>query len=106
MINRANNSDDQGGRNSPGKRRIPRAPFLFGAKALDKASQPKKTKGIPIKGDGAGTGAAGAKDPPGNSGSGGEFDGLDMTEVIKTLIETAREQGHLTYDDINDVLPD
>ena len=29
-----------------------------------------------------------------------------MTEVIKTLIEMAREQGHLTYDDINEVLPD
>ena len=29
-----------------------------------------------------------------------------MTEVIKTLIEVAREQGHLTYDDINEVLAD
>jgi RNA polymerase primary sigma factor len=29
-----------------------------------------------------------------------------MIEAIKTLIETAREQGHLTYDDINEVVAD
>src|SRR4029077_15836573 len=30
----------------------------------------------------------------------------DMTEVIKVLVNLAREQGRLTYDDINDALPD
>ena len=29
-----------------------------------------------------------------------------MVEAVKTLIETAREQGHLTYDDINEVVAD
>ena len=47
-----------------------------------------------------------AKDHPGNASSGDQLEGLNMTEVIKTLIEMAREQGHLTYDDINDVLPE
>ncbi|HXP59358.1 MAG TPA: RNA polymerase sigma factor region1.1 domain-containing protein, partial [Dongiaceae bacterium] len=31
---------------------------------------------------------------------------LDFTETIKTLLHLSREHGHLTYDDINDVLPD
>ena len=30
----------------------------------------------------------------------------DMTETIKTLLHLAQEHGHVTYDDINDVLPD
>jgi len=106
MINRANNPGDERGRNSPGKRRLLRAPFIFGSKACGKASQPRKTKGIPVKGDGAEAGTAAAKDPAGNASSSGQFEPLNMTEVIKTLIEMAREQGHLTYDDINDVLPD
>src|SRR5207302_7742135 len=32
--------------------------------------------------------------------------GLDITEKVKDLIRLAKEQGHLTYDDVNDALPD
>src|SRR5581483_9821985 len=32
--------------------------------------------------------------------------GLDLTEKIRELLTLAKEQGHLTYDDINDALPD
>ncbi|MBM3839300.1 MAG: RNA polymerase sigma factor RpoD [Verrucomicrobia bacterium] len=32
--------------------------------------------------------------------------GLDLTEKVKDLVRLAQEQGHLTYDDINDALPD
>ncbi len=31
---------------------------------------------------------------------------VDLNETIKTLLHLAREHGHLTYDDINDALPD
>jgi len=31
---------------------------------------------------------------------------LDLAETIKTLLHLAQENGHVTYDDINDVLPD
>ncbi len=31
---------------------------------------------------------------------------MDLAEVIKTLLHLAHENGHVTYDDINDVLPD
>src|SRR5882672_10166037 len=30
----------------------------------------------------------------------------DLTETIKTLVQLAREHGHVTYDDINDALPE
>ncbi len=32
--------------------------------------------------------------------------GIDFTETIKTLLHLAQEHGYVTYDDINDVLPD
>src|SRR5689334_17539664 len=105
MVNRVNNPGDERGRRSPSKRRLARAPFLFGAKASGKASATGKPEGIPIKVDGAEAATAVAKDHPGNASSGGQLEPLNMPEVIKTLIEMAREQGHLTYDDINDVLP-
>jgi RNA polymerase primary sigma factor len=31
---------------------------------------------------------------------------VDLNETIKTLLHLAHEHGHITYDDINDVLPD
>jgi RNA polymerase primary sigma factor len=31
---------------------------------------------------------------------------VDLTETVKTLLHFAQEHGHVTYDDINDVLPD
>jgi RNA polymerase primary sigma factor len=32
--------------------------------------------------------------------------GLDLTEKVKDLIRLSREQGHLTYEDVNEALPD
>jgi RNA polymerase primary sigma factor len=32
--------------------------------------------------------------------------GSDLTEKVKDLIRLAKDQGHLTYDDVNDALPD
>jgi RNA polymerase primary sigma factor len=32
--------------------------------------------------------------------------GVDLTEKVKDLLRLAREQGHLTYEDVNDALPD
>ena len=31
---------------------------------------------------------------------------LDLTETIKTLLHLSQEHGYITYDDINDILPD
>ena len=32
--------------------------------------------------------------------------GLDLTQKVKDLLRLAKEQGHLTYDDLSDALPD
>ncbi|HUC84275.1 MAG TPA: RNA polymerase sigma factor region1.1 domain-containing protein, partial [Candidatus Acidoferrales bacterium] len=31
---------------------------------------------------------------------------FDLTETIKTLLHLSQEHGYVTYDDINDILPD
>ena len=36
----------------------------------------------------------------------GHVQTADLTETIKTLLHLAHEHGHVTYDDINDILPD
>ena len=40
------------------------------------------------------------------AGSIGAKSGVDLTEKIRELLILAKEQGHLTYDDINDTLPE
>src|SRR5579863_1467041 len=32
--------------------------------------------------------------------------GVDLTEKVKDLVRLAKEQGHLTYEEVNDALPD
>jgi RNA polymerase primary sigma factor len=43
---------------------------------------------------------------PGTLAPGKSASAVDLTETIKTLLHLAHEHGHVTYDDINDVLPD
>src|SRR3989442_13285814 len=45
----------------------------------------------------------GAAEP---AGSNHKQPGLDLSEKIKDLLRLAKEQGHLTYDDVSGVLPD
>jgi len=42
----------------------------------------------------------------GDPDAGAESEVVDQTETLKTLLHLAREQGQLTYDDINDLLPE
>ena len=44
--------------------------------------------------------------PGWHCGSGPAQSTVDLTETIKTLLHLAQEHGYITYDDINDVLPD
>ena len=106
MIDRANNSGDERGRTRPSKARSPRTPFIFGGKACGKGSQSKKLQDTPVDANGAERGKVVAKSQEGNAIADGQFGPADMTEAIKTLIEMAREQGQLTYDDINEVVAD
>ena len=63
---------------------------------VDKAAGTKSGDGLAT---GKGTGIAAA-------GAGGSVTPVDLNETIKTLVHLAHENGHVTYDDINDILPD
>jgi len=53
------------------------------------------------------TAASGAPvDPKLDTGTIKTKSGVDLTEKVRELVLLAKEQGHLTYDDINDALPD
>ena len=90
-----------------GSPRRSRRPFVFGAKATSRgASQPKQAlKHAPHAG-------AADRDKAVRAGNGGEpvaagpLEVSPLTETLKALLEVAREQNYLTYDDINDVVPE
>jgi RNA polymerase primary sigma factor len=56
--------------------------------------------------DSAKTAEPGAEPPRLDAGSIKTKSGVDLTEKVRELLLLAKEQGHLTYDDINDALPD
>ncbi len=60
--------------------------------------QPKATTASQAKAAYANAHPAPATTTPGQA--------IDLTETIKTLLHLAHEHGHVTYDDINDILPD
>jgi len=41
-----------------------------------------------------------------NPAAGARSEAADLTETIKALLQVAREQNYLTYDDVNELLPD
>ena len=108
MIKRTNNNPGDGAeRKGPKRTRAARTPFIFGAKAAGgKAAEPEKAKKPRAAASRADRGHEVEKVREGTAKADGGFGPADMTETMKTLIRMAREQGHLTYDDINEVLPD
>ena len=107
LNSRAKNHGGGRGRTAPGKPQRRRHPFIFGAKAArSNEAQPKKGH---INGVEAGGAAQGKVLHTGNGGKamgGARSEAPDLTETIKALLQVAREQSHLTYDDINELLPD
>jgi len=86
----------------------PKAAAQMQASSPQSHPQPEAHRGRPAKADllppkpGAPGGkAAGQPAVPGVPGQ-----PIDLTETIKTLLHLAHENGHVTYDDINDILPD
>jgi len=89
------------------KTRPSRTPFVFGGRAAEgKGSQPKKSQGKAAERGKAESVAKVVKGPERDPIGDGQSGPVDMTEATKTLIRMAREQGHLTYDDVNEVLAD
>src|SRR5580700_5274889 len=77
--------------------------------AKAKAESGNATNGTPHRnGSANGTPAAadGADSRLLDAGSIKTKSGVDLTEKVRELLLLAKEQGHLTYDDINDALPD
>jgi RNA polymerase primary sigma factor len=106
MLKRAKNSCYDAGRTAAGKTQPSRPPFVFGASAAGgKGSQPKKTQPPRLETAVIQRATPVEQSPEGTLIASGPKS-ADMTEAIKTLIQMAREQGHLTYDDINEVLAD
>ncbi|HEY5345851.1 MAG TPA: RNA polymerase sigma factor RpoD [Verrucomicrobiae bacterium] len=47
-----------------------------------------------------------ASNPPPAPATGSALTTVDLTETVKTLLHLSQEHGYITYDDINDILPD
>jgi RNA polymerase primary sigma factor len=107
LSNRPKNDGGGRERTASGKPQRPRHPFIFGAKADDRQElQPKKARNNGVE---AGSAAQDKVLHTGNDGTpaaGARPEAADLTETIKALLQVAREQSHLTYDDINELLPD
>jgi RNA polymerase primary sigma factor len=104
---RAKNCDGPKEPGAPGHVHRPRGPFVFGAKAAARnGSEPGQTRSrlagarsvAPGKDVHAGDGAKAVAGAPDEL--------ADLAATIKSLLVLAREQGQLTYDDINELLPE
>ena len=90
--------------------RKPRQRFIISAKAARAlrpfdSAQEKGQKGQNHRE----TAASGAGSPQSHNQTGAVTSNsqpVDLTQTIKTLVQLAREHGHVTYDDINEILPE
>jgi RNA polymerase primary sigma factor len=97
----------------PEKGTTPRRRFVL-TSAKTKLSPPPPGPAARTNGQSAGNGrpaplaeskVGGAVIPPGITVN-PTATGIDLTETVKTLLHLAQENGYVTYDDINDILPD
>ena len=86
-----------------------RRPFVISSKAKRDGTKPTEPKSKAKQAVTA-SGTAGQKTPasgqPNATASATPNSTVDLTETIKTLVHLGQEHGYVTYDDINDVLPD
>src|SRR6266478_4145784 len=96
---------------SSGEARKPRKRFIISAKAAGRLVSPPPRPTDQIRIEEAQTHSASRAKAAYASNHeaaapGARSQVVDLTQTIKTLVQLAREQGHVTYDDINDILPD
>jgi RNA polymerase primary sigma factor len=113
MLNRkeskAVNRPGKGARTAPAaqapKRDKPRRRFIISSKA---AARTEARPAEPHNGSAKAHPPVPAKPVPGAqpAAPGTPATPIDLAETIKTLVHLAHENGHVTYDDINDILPD
>src|SRR6266566_4177027 len=88
--------------------RTPRKRFIISAKAAGRVAPPppEQVRHEEAQAHSASRAKAAYASNHEAAAPGARSQALDLTQTIKTLVQLAREQGHVTYDDINDILPD
>src|ERR1039457_2525290 len=87
------------------KERPPRRRFIISSKSISHAPQaPAPTSTAQTQDKPKKNGALATKPEPNVSMT--TTSAVDLTEIVKTLLHLSQENGYVTYDDINDVLPD
>jgi len=107
LVDGADTHGRNGHRNASGQERRPRRRFIISSKAAARADSraPQVRNGLG-KPPSLPAGKAGVV-PGGQAAAGANPAApVDLAETIKTLLHLAHENGHITYDDINDVLPE
>ena len=84
----------------------PRRRFIISAKAAARADISAQSNQNGTSKAAAGAAVAKTLTPPKAPVPGVPASPVDLAETIKTLLHLAHENGHITYDDINDVLPE
>src|SRR6266851_8616402 len=94
---------------SSGEAPTPRKRFIISAKAAGRLASPPPPEQIrneEAQAHSASRAKAAYASNHEAAAPGARSQAVDLTQTIKTLVQLAREQGHVTYDDINDILPD
>ena len=107
LTNGAHTSANGHGRTLPGKARPGRRRFIISPKAPghSHSASPETRNGLG-KVQTASQAKAAYASSHATPAAGAPAKAVDLTETIKTLLHLAHEHGHVTYDDINDILPD
>src|SRR5579862_3573176 len=108
LSNGADNHGRGGQRSSPAAKGRPRRRFIISAKAAGRTDTSAHPHPHPPQNGGAKPNALPGRPLPGAKPAvpGTPPSPVDLAETIKTLLHLAHENGHITYDDINDILPD
>jgi RNA polymerase primary sigma factor len=104
-------------KNSPqAKRSSPKAPklkappvrrrFVISSKAVKLDAAKSEPGSAPSEKSSAHKAPANGQTPASPTSPSGLSTSVDLTETIKTLLHLSQEHGYITYDDINDILPD
>jgi RNA polymerase primary sigma factor len=86
------------------KNRPPRRRFIISSKSVAQPHAPAHTMPEKEKSDKQKKNGSPEKAEPNVSMT--TTSAVDLTEIVKTLLHLSQENGYVTYDDINDVLPD
>ena len=83
--------------------------FVISSKAVKPAPVAAPTvaaKVAPTKASAKSAAKTPTNTPPTATATGSALTTVDLTETVKTLLHLSQEHGYITYDDINDILPD